>query len=95
MAVASSYGGNYMRFLVWSICRKRHRRSNGGWFNIRLNNRADLDGLKMRIRALLVNYLMPLVLRSAYRRWGGLFSMQTGVIDAVNGWGHITIAPSG
>ena len=55
-----------------------------GWFNIRLNSRADLDGLKMRIPGL-AGEVFDAAGGSAVRIAGGevYTSMQTGVIDAV------------
>ena len=55
-----------------------------GWFNIRLNSRADLDGLKMRIPGL-AGEVFNAAGGSAVRIAGGevYTSMQTGVIDAV------------
>ena len=55
-----------------------------GWFNIRLNGRADLDGLKMRIPGL-AGEVFDAAGGSAVRIAGGevYTSMQTGVIDAV------------
>ena len=55
-----------------------------GWFNIRLNNRADLEGLKMRIPGL-AGEVFDDAGGSAVRIAGGevYTSMQTGVIDAV------------
>ena len=55
-----------------------------GWFNIRLNNRADLEGLKMRIPGL-AGEVFDAAGGSAVRIAGGevYTSMQTGVIDAV------------
>ena len=55
-----------------------------GWFNIRLNDRTDLDGLKMRIPGL-AGEVFDAAGGSAVRIAGGevYTSMQTGVIDAV------------
>lgn len=55
-----------------------------GWFNIRLNNRDDLNGLKMRIPGL-AGEVFDAAGGSAVRIAGGevYTSMQTGVIDAV------------
>ena len=55
-----------------------------GWFNIRLNNREDLNGLKMRIPGL-AGEVFDAAGGSAVRIAGGevYTSMQTGVIDAV------------
>ena len=55
-----------------------------GWFNIRLNNRTDLEGLKMRIPGL-AGEVFDAAGGSAVRIAGGevYTSMQTGVIDAV------------
>ena len=55
-----------------------------GWFNIRLNGRADLDGLKMRIPGL-AGEVFDAAGGSAVRIAGGevYTSMQSGVIDAV------------
>lgn len=55
-----------------------------GWFNKRLNNRADLAGLKMRIPGL-AGEVFDAAGGSAVRIAGGevYTSMQTGVIDAV------------
>ena len=55
-----------------------------GWFNIRLNTRADLEGLKMRIPGL-AGEVFDAAGGSAVRIAGGevYTSMQTGVIDAV------------
>ena len=55
-----------------------------GWFNIRLNNREDLSGLKMRIPGL-AGEVFDAAGGSAVRIAGGevYTSMQTGVIDAV------------
>ena len=56
-----------------------------GWFNIRLNDRTDLDGLKMRIPGL-AGEVFDAAGGSAVRIAGGevYTSMQTGVIDAVD-----------
>ena len=58
-----------------------------GWFNIRLNTRSDLEGLKMRIPGL-AGEVFDAAGGSAVRIAGGevYTSMQTGVIDAVE-WG--------
>jgi TRAP-type mannitol/chloroaromatic compound transport system substrate-binding protein len=55
-----------------------------GWFNIRLNSREDLEGLKMRIPGL-AGEVFDAAGGSAVRIAGGevYTSMQTGVIDAV------------
>jgi TRAP-type mannitol/chloroaromatic compound transport system substrate-binding protein len=55
-----------------------------GWFNIRLNTRADLEGLKMRSPGL-AGEVFDAAGGSAVRIAGGevYTSMQTGVIDAV------------
>ena len=55
-----------------------------GWFNIRLNDRDDLEGLKMRIPGL-AGEVFDAAGGSAVRIAGGevYTSMQTGVIDAV------------
>lgn len=55
-----------------------------GWFNIRLNNRTDLEGLKMRIPGL-AGEVFDAAGGSAVRIAGGevYTSMRTGVIDAV------------